>query len=157
MAMTIRAARVSDAEAIAALTIQLGYRVAASSVADRLSRLLARTDQQMLVADSDGQAVGWIHVVATESIEAAAFVLIAGLVVDHAFRHQGIGRQLLTEAEAWASQRGYPVIRLSSSAHRSEAHVFYERAGYTNIKTQYAFAKSLGAGGELRALIPDVT
>jgi hypothetical protein len=42
---------------------------------------------------------------------------------------------------------------------RTEAHAFYERAGYTNLKTQYSFAKSVGTAGPgaLRAFVPDVT
>jgi len=51
------------------------------------------------------------------------------------------------------------VVRLSSNVKRVEAHGFYERAGYTNLKTQYAFAKRVGSIGPeaLRALVPDVT
>jgi predicted N-acetyltransferase YhbS len=157
MAVTIRAAQLSDAEAIAALTIQLGYRVDASGVADRLSRQLTRTDQRVLVADSGGRVIGWIHMVATEYIDSPAFVLIAGLVVDRTSRHQGIGRQLVAQAEEWASRQGCSVVRLSSNTRRTEAHAFYERAGYANVKTQYSFAKALGGDAALRALIPDVT
>jgi len=153
-AVTVRPARLSDADAIAALTRQLG-----SAAAERLSRLLTRNGQQILVADRDGRAIGWIHLVAAEYIDSGAFVIVAGLVVDREYRKQGIGRQLLTHAEEWASRNGCSVVRLSSNARRTEAHVFYQRAGYTNLKTQYSFAKPVGAAGEaaLRALVPDVT
>lgn len=157
MAVTIRAAQNSDAEAIAALTIQLGYRVEASGVADRLSRILSRTDQQVLVADSGGRAIGWIHVVATEAIDSPPFVLIAGLVVDRTSRHQGIGRQLVAQAEKWALRQGCSIVRLSSNTRRLEAHAFYERVGYTNLKTQYSFAKSLHDDDVLHTFVPDVT
>jgi hypothetical protein len=42
---------------------------------------------------------------------------------------------------------------------RTQAHAFYERVGYVNLKTQYSFAKSVGAAGPdaLRAFVPDVT
>jgi GNAT superfamily N-acetyltransferase len=157
--ITIRSARPSDAEAIAALAKQLGYTAEASLVADRLSRVLNRPDQQLLVADHSGRPVGWIHMLIAEYIEAEAFVVIGGLVVDRDHRKQGIGRRLLADAEEWAAQRGCSVVRLSSTVQRIEAHQFYERAGYTNIKTQYSFAKSVGAAGAdaMRAFIPDVT
>ena len=77
-----RAAQLSDADAIATLTKQLGYHVEASSVADRLSRILARPDQQFLIADDNGRSVGWVHMVIVEGVESGAFVVIAGLVVD---------------------------------------------------------------------------
>ena len=59
--VTIRPARVGDADAAAALAKQLGYDAAPGAVADRLARFLRRRDQQFLVADDGGRAVGWIH------------------------------------------------------------------------------------------------
>ena len=157
-AITIRAARPSDAGAVASLATQLGYEAEPSAVAERLSRVLARRDQQFLVADDSGRPVGWIHMLIAEYVEAAAFVVIGGLVVDRDYRNQGIGRRLLTHAEEWAAQNGCSVVRLSSSAARTAAHEFYRRAGYTNIKTQYSFAKSVGAADPeaLRAFVPNV-
>ena len=157
--ITIRSARPSDAETITALTKQLGYDAELSTVASRLLRLLARSDQQLLVADDGGRAIGWIHMVITEYVEADAFVVIGGLVVDREYRKQGIGRRLLIRAEEWAAQHGCSLVRLSSNVKRIEAHAFYERVGYTNLKTQYAFAKRVGSVGAeaLRALVPDVT
>lgn len=157
-AVTIRRARLSDAKAIARLATQLGYSTEPSAVADRLSRLLARTDQEFLVADHEERAVGWIHMLLAEYVEADAFVVIGGLVVDREYRSQGIGRRLLEHAEEWAAQHGCSAVRLSSSVQRTDAHAFYERAGYTNLKTQYSFAKSVGTAdpGALRAFVPNV-
>jgi GNAT superfamily N-acetyltransferase len=157
--VTIRSAQSSDAKAIAEVTKQLGYSTEPTAVAGRLSRLLTRGDQQLLVADHRGRAVGWIHMVITEYIEADAFVVIGGLVVDREYRRQGIGHRLLTRAEEWAAERGCALVRVSSNVKRVEAHGLYERAGYTNLKTQYAFAKRVGSVGPeaLRALVPDVT
>lgn len=157
--IAIRPVRVADAEAVAALSKQLGYATAPNAVADRLTRMLERRDQQFLVADDDGRVVGWIHMLVTEFVEAEAFVQIGGLVVDHAYRKQGIGRRLLTRAEEWAVQQGCSVVRLSSNEKRIDAHAFYQRAGYTILKTQYSFAKPVGAAGAaaLRGFVPDVT
>jgi GNAT superfamily N-acetyltransferase len=157
--VTIRPARLSDAGAIAALTIQLGYTVEPSIVADRLSRVLARRDQQFLVADHDSRPVGWIHMVISEYVESGAVVVIGGLVVDREHRKQGIGRRLLADAEEWATQNGCAIVRLWSSAMRTEAHAFYQHVGYANIKTQYSFVKSVDPAGRdgFRAFIPDVT
>ena len=85
--------------------------------------------------------------VITEYVEADAFVVIGGLVVDREYRKQGIGRRLLVRAEEWAAQQGCSLVRLWSNVKRVEAHGFYERAGYTNLKTQYSFAKSSRRGG----------
>lgn len=157
-AVTIRRARPSDADAIAGLATQLGYRAEPSAVADRLSRVLARSSQEFLVADHAERPVGWIHMLVSEYVEADAFVVIGGLVVDREYRNQGIGRRLLAKAEEWAAQQGCSVIRLSSSVQRTDAHAFYEHAGYSKLKTQYSFAKAVGAADPeaLRAFVPNV-
>jgi GNAT superfamily N-acetyltransferase len=149
MAASIRLATLADAEDIARLTAQLGYEVAASSVEERLSRILAREDHQFVVAEGERRAVaGWLHAVVWEFVETGAFVVVAGLVVDRDHRRQGIGRVLMERAETWAGQKGCSIVRLWSSAARVEAHQFYQRLGYTHAKTQYAFIKSLGRASE---------
>jgi len=156
--ITIRAAHPSDADAIARLTTQLGYDLTTGDAADRLSRILSRDDQQFLIADVGGGAVGWVHVVFAEYVDAEAFVVIGGLVVDRKHRRLGVGRALMNHAETWARERGCSMVRLSSSATRHAAHQFYEDVGYTNIKTQYSFIKPLdaAAAARLRVFVPRV-
>jgi GNAT superfamily N-acetyltransferase len=158
MAISVRVARESDVPDIAALTLQLGYEVSTGNVASRLSRILVRGDQQFLVAELDGHAVGWVHTSIFEYIESDAFVVIGGLVVDKNFRRQGIGSLLMAQAEEWARSRGCSIVRLWSTSTRTASHRFYQDLGYTNIKTQYSFAKSLTNGGQetFGAFIPKV-
>jgi len=136
MAICIRVARTSDAEAIGKLTSQLGYEVDVSTVAARLSRILLRSDQQFTVAELDGQLGGWVHAVISEYIESGRFVVIGGLVVDRDHRMSGIGRRLMEHVEGWAKEQGCLIVRLSSSSTRSASHCFYETLGYTNIKSK---------------------
>ena len=144
MAVSIRQARISDAADIGRLTVQLGYELEESVAADRLSRILPRPDQQCLIAELNARVVGWVHAAVAELVEAGAFVVISGLVVDRDQRRRGIGRMLMAEAEAWAKGRGCSIVRLWSSAGRTAAHRFYEQLGYANVKTQYSFVRSLG-------------
>jgi GNAT superfamily N-acetyltransferase len=66
-----------------------------------------------------------------------------GIALDKNHRRNGIGRRLMEEAEEWARKRGCSVVRLWSSSARTDAHRFYRALGYTDIKTQYSFIKSL--------------
>ena len=61
-------------------------------------------------------------------------------------------------AEEWSREQGCSVVRLTSSTTRDAAHRFYERIGYTNLKTQYSFIKPLDAAAaqRLRAFVPRV-
>jgi GNAT superfamily N-acetyltransferase len=148
MAPSIRVAQLSDARRIAELTTQLGYEADVSTVEMRLSRILVRPDQQFLVAELDGLAVGWVHAALAEFVESGVFVVIGGLVVDRSHRGKGIGRTLMTHAEERAEKQGCSIVRLWSSSSRTDAHRFYENLGYRNIKTQYGFIKSVGTPGE---------
>src|ERR1041384_3150938 len=148
MGIPVRAARLSDAEGIVHLTAQLGYEVDASAVPDRLSRILAQPDHRFVVAERDGCLVGWLHASVWDLVETGAFVVIGGLVVDRSHRREGIGRALLAHAEEWAVEQGCSIVRLWSSMARTEAHRFYEHLGYTNIKSQYSFVKSVDRNGE---------
>jgi len=66
---------------------------------------------------------------------------VGGLVVDSRARGKGIGRTLMTAAEAWARERGYTRLMLRSNTIRAEAHRFYQNLGYTIVKSQHKFQK----------------
>jgi GNAT superfamily N-acetyltransferase len=156
--MKTRDVRVGDAPSVAELVTQLGYDASSHDVAGRLARLLARSDQRFIVAEDDGRLLGWVHVEQAEDVGFGRFAVIVGLVVERARRRQGIGAALMAEAESWARQQGCSVMRLRSSATRTPAHRFYAGLGYTQVKTQYSFAKPLDASGVdiARRLVPRV-
>ena len=152
----VRIARIDDDARIAELTAQLGYEVTQEAADERLRRILQRRDNRVLVAEHEGRVAGWLHAVIADYIETGPFVVIASLVVDRTMRKRGIGRALLSSAEQWAVERGCQVVRLWSSAARTDAHRFYERLGYAHIKTQFSFVKSAGPAGtrDFAAFIP---
>lgn len=156
--VAVRVARESDATDLASLTEQLGYRVTPAELRSRLSRILPRSDQRFVVAEHAQQVVGWLHALVVEYVETNPFVVIGGLVVDRRSRQQGIGRTLLEDAETWAKKQRCSIVRLWSSVGRAGAHRFYERLGYTNVKTQYSFVKSLtpDRARELSQFIPQI-
>ena len=55
--VTTRSARAEDAPPVAALVAQLGYDSTSDEVVQRLARVLARFDQQFIVAESAGRLV----------------------------------------------------------------------------------------------------
>jgi Predicted acetyltransferase len=159
MEIEVRTAQHGDAEAVARLMLQLGYESGAAAVADRLSRILLRPDHRFLIAEAGGRPAGWLHATVFEFVETGPFVVIAGLVVDRSFRRQGVGRLLMWRAEAWAVEKGCSIVRLWSSDARKEAHRFYEHLGYSHIKTQYSFVKSVDPSGsrDFAAFVPRVS
>jgi GNAT superfamily N-acetyltransferase len=139
--VNIREAIASDAAALAALSTQLGYSTQPEEAAERLSAL--GPDGTILVAEEDGDILGWIHVCGVQFFQSPPFAEIGGLVVDEAARGRGVGRLLLEAAVRWAAERGYRKLRVRSNVVREDAHRFYEREGFQRVKTQAVFDRKL--------------
>jgi len=137
----IKLAQATDAAAIVRLTSQLGYDVTAEQVVAGLDR---RGDSCEVYVATDGDAViGWIALGVEDPFVAGRGCRIEGLVVDEKHRSEGIGAELLAQAETWCRQKGLTEVRVHSNVIRDRAHPFYERNGYTRIKSQHYFTKTL--------------
>ena len=145
--IAIRDASVSDAASLARLATQLGYPTTEAEAGQRAAAILRRPGHRVLVAEENGEVVGWIHVAPSITLESDPSAEIAGLVVDDRSRGRGIGARLIAEAEAWAAGEGYGVMRVRSNVKRERARRFYERAGYTVTKRQRNFEKRLEGMG----------
>ena len=151
MLIDVRAARLADAPRLAELSGVLGYPASPDVFLTRLERVLARSDEKVLVAEtSPGQIAGWIHAAEHALLEVEPRCEILGLVVDAAHRKLGVGRRLIAAAEGWARQRGLDEMSVRSNVLREESHPFYERLGYTRVKTQHSYRKRLPPDAEAR-------
>jgi GNAT superfamily N-acetyltransferase len=116
---------------------------AASGLAEGWDNDLGRSGDGslQLVAEYDGQVVGWLAA-RIELPEASATVqltrehgwtrlVVEALIVDRAYWRTGAGTALLEAAEEWGCTRGAQVVRLDTYAHSPVSVPFYEeRMGY---------------------------
>ncbi len=143
MSVRVRLATAADAEQITRLSGQLGYPASTAETLRRLVEIGGNGEHAVLVAESSGLLLGWIHVVVSHSLLTERRAEIAGLVVDEQHRSRGIGQALMEDAEDWARKQGCDSVRLHSNVLRARAHTFYERLGYRVTKLQKAFRKEL--------------
>ena len=136
--VVVRDAVLADADALAALGVQLGYECTPESMASRLQMLPG--SQSVVVAQAGAQVVGWIQFGVGLAIESSPFVEISGLVIDAGHRRQGIGRRLLNSARDWAVARDIDTLRVRSNDQRTDTHAFYLKRGFTLLKAQKVFA-----------------
>ncbi len=130
-AVTVRAAREGDVEAITRLMEQLGYPSTAEQVRARLERSAGEADYHALVAEADGAVVGFVGLVRGWSWTSDdRWARVMSLVVDAGVRGRGVGAALMRGAEAWAREQGADSIHLTTATYREDAHHFYERLGY---------------------------
>ena len=140
--LILRAIAPGDAAAVSALTSQLGYSRTPAGILDWIQSLRSHPRSQVaFVACLDGQVAGWIDVCIERHLQSAPYALIGGLVVQDGHRSRGIGRALCLRAEEWAWEQGVDTLRVTSRSTRADAHRFYLRDGYTQIKTSLVFEK----------------
>lgn len=141
--MRIRRAEPRDAVRLAELSEVLGYPVPPDAMATRLGRLLGLTTDIVLVAVADDIPIGWIHGGERALLETPPQAEILGLVVDASYRRSGVARQLVDGVESWAAARGLEHVTVRSNVVRPESHPFYRALGYSHVKTQHTYRKSL--------------
>ena len=140
----VRAAEERDFEAIARLAGELGYPSSLDQVSERLMTIEGNPHHAVFVAEGPGgDVLGWIHVTETRTLENDPRAEITGLVVDANYRGAAIGASLLNRCEEWARSRNLNTVGVRSNVIRDRAHSFYERLGYTVVKSQKVFRKIL--------------
>lgn len=129
--MLIREGDVNDAQILAGLLGDLDYPNTPEAIAERVVAMAANPDSCLLVAESEGRAVGFISLHFIPQIALAGeFCRISYLCVSSESRGAGIGQKLLDEAERLAADRGCDRMEVHSHTRRVRAHVFYAHAEY---------------------------
>lgn len=92
-----------------------------------LNGCIRSRDGVVFLAYADGEIAGQVIVTKWWNL----FAYIADLAVDPAFRGRGIATALMTAAERWARENGYPGLMLETQDHNVPACKFYETYGFT--------------------------
>lgn len=142
VALTIRNASLSDAQALASLMCELGYETTSTEMRQRLKSIVSDKGFRTFVAEIDDQVCGMIGTLTHASHEHNDFSgKIVALVVSKKKRRSGIGRALIAAAEKDFADRRVTRINLATRFTREQAHHFYEALGYS--KTGFRFARQL--------------
>jgi len=142
MDVKIRQANPADATEIAkvhVLSWQKSYReivdedyLRKMEVGDRESnwlRRLSESDDIVLVAEVDGQIVGFAHGGKQREEDCPYDAELRAIYILKEFQHQGIGRKLFTEFSKLAKKAGYHSLNVWVLAKNVNAGKFYEAMG----------------------------
>ena len=140
----LRALKATDVASIHEINKEaLGYDFSPEETASQLAKL-SQDPHHFLLGFEDSTShdlLGYVHAEVYESLYSKPGFNILALAVLTQTQGKGIGKNLLEELEQEAEKRGYNFIRLNSADHRTGAHAFYERVGYTCDKMQKRFIK----------------
>lgn len=140
----IRAAEKRDAPALACLLTALGHPTESKSISERWTNWTDAGNLALIAHQPDGTVLGAAtlhHMMVLHRPKPVG--RITALVVDDSVRGRGIGRALVTAAEATLAEAGCELLEITSNFRFAEAHSFYEHLGYR--KTSIRLAKQLRA------------
>jgi ribosomal protein S18 acetylase RimI-like enzyme len=141
--IAIRAAREADADFVASLVsslLEFGSPAwqdperLAPGFAEVLTSAVRAQDARstVLIAQSAfGTKVGFISLTVREDVTGAERAHVRDLGVIEDARQMGVGSALMRAGEAWARERGLPVLSLDVWATNGRARAFYETLGYS--------------------------
>jgi len=131
MKFTVRRAEAGDAAAIAVCLAALGYATPPALVAEKLSTLGSSSDRVLVVEDPTTGIVGVVSVHLVPLFHAVGnLARLTALAVVPGHQRKGVGRALVTAAEAFAWEHDCRRVEVTSGDHREDAHRFYHALGY---------------------------
>ncbi len=106
---------------------------------EALEKILADENAEVFVAEVRESAVGLIEVYVRQDADRAAVVPrryceLQSLMVAAPFRRQGLARQLIQHATAWAREKGATEIRLNVWEFNEAARRLYQQLGFTTLQ-----------------------
>ena len=136
----IRKVKLSDAAAIQRLNAEsLGYDFDREATEAQLKKLLENDQHLILVAEEDGQVIGYAHAASYDCLYFPSLLNLLALAVTQDFQGQGHGRALMQALREEAKAAGYTGIRINSGISRSSAHEFYRSLGCSEKADQKRF------------------
>ncbi|GAO41745.1 putative acetyltransferase [Flavihumibacter petaseus NBRC 106054] len=108
---------------------------------EELLEMLHREKDAILVEESAGEIRGCVHLV-----NKGEHVYLGLLTVNPLLQAGGIGKNLMTAAEAWTRQQQLKSIQLTVITARIELVAWYERRGYrdTGTRKPYPYRPATG-------------
>jgi GNAT superfamily N-acetyltransferase len=108
----IRPMSIADAEAVAALARQVGYRTTGADVVRRHAAVMDLPQSMLFVAHGADEVVGWAQVQGIQHLLNGGYAAVLALVVHQDRRGRGVGRALIDECRRWAEANGFIDLRL---------------------------------------------
>jgi len=120
---------------------QLNPTLSLATLTQRLQDMITR-GYQCAAAFRDGRCIGVAGIWFGTRFWCGRYVDIDNVIVDEAYRAQGVGQQLMDWIETYARQQGCEKAVLDAYVTNDRAHTFYFRNGYHVVG--FHFSKNMG-------------
>ncbi len=97
-----------------------------------LRRILSDPARRITIASLDGEPAGTLDLMVVPNLtrNLSPWAIVENVVVAERFRRRGVGRLLIDDAIAHATEQGCYKVQLVSARRRDAAHALYEAAGF---------------------------
>ena len=131
----------ADLPSIRPLLRQLGCDLDHKTLEERFRSVMNSPDHHVFVCEIDGRLIGFLHIYGRPALEKPIEAIIQAMVIDEAYRHAGLGSDLMEAAEEWATAHGYSSVALYTQVDREDAYTFYSHLGYCQEATSHFLRK----------------
>jgi len=139
--LVLRPAEAADFEQVRALVMELENQHFDKNIfLEYYQRLLANGQSYMIIAELNGQAVGFMGLLVSFPLHHCEPIAeVTELIVKGAHRSQKIGERLISHAKELAQEHGWAALELSSNMLRTHAHAFYLRNGFAKRHFKFSW------------------
>lgn len=145
--MQVRRFREGDWSAWLRLSMALFPHHDAEDHEPDMRMFLQREDGALFIAErDDGSVCGYVEAGSrpyADGCVTSPVGYIEAWYVDPDMRRAGVGRELLSAAEAWARSRGYREMASDATLDNTVSHAAHERSGYVEVDRIVQFRKPL--------------
>ena len=101
-----------------------------------ITHIVQDEQTHVLVGELDGHVAGFVQFRVMTSgppMVIRSYVSVSSLVVQEAYRRQGLGQALMQHVHQWAEKHGLAEVDLNVYEFNTQAIEFYEKLGYQTI------------------------
>lgn len=142
MSTCVRKIKMEDYKAIHELNLKLGYESNEEKVKRSIISLVEAGTDIILVAEKDGDVVGYVHGCPYRTLYADNLMSIVQYVFKTDYRYEEeLKQELLTTFEEKAKKNGYTGIRMTANSERELLKQLLEANGYESKRDLKHFLK----------------
>lgn len=143
----IEKAGISDLEKIASLAVLMWKEHTVQELIDEFSKIIAQGNAQFFLKYSQDTPVGFaqcqLRYDYVEGTSTSPVGYLEGIFVKEEYRHKGYAKELLSECEKWAKEKGCKEFASDCEIDNMRSFDFHMAMGFTEANRIICFAKKI--------------
>ena len=143
----IRQAQIEDVMILAKLAVQMWDEHAVQELADDFCAMISKEKAQFFIKYSNNIPVGFAQCQLrhdyVEGTNTTPVGYLEGIFVNKEFRHKGYAKELLTECENWAREKGCIEFASDCELDNEDSLKFHMKVGFKEANRVICFTKKL--------------